>query len=297
MNSVTQQLDQGHAIVSTHQNTVEKSEAHVLQKQAEIAGMLRETVHLDNPVAKAGQCYLRHYHLTHEEYQQGKQFTFAIIFGGSLPSQEVLCEGIVYDVRQLLKERYFAIDWKVGTIPVPLSAARWNVLHKKYDLNKYSKKEGILEYPLLKSEFLVILRSLRSQVHVCSTKSAVVCLSADQPFRGVETFRFYDESEFRRYGPEIREDPLPATRDDIAAGRFKFAPVQPDKLPKKIEKVNRLLKKELQSMGFGGERIDSELASPTHLSFVRSSLASGNSEEAVVNTVVGLVLQNLLSNQ
>lgn len=87
--------------------------------------------------------YMRYYNMTVPEYEEGKNYCIYFIFEDNLEHIEYT-EGLCYDVRTLLSEKYIQLNLSIGFIPIPLSSSRWTFLHKENAdlLSVLSKEPG-----------------------------------------------------------------------------------------------------------------------------------------------------------
>lgn len=175
-------------------------------KRLNIQVMLANTAKLEYPNAKPGQILIRYYRMTKEEYQTAKEFCLIVLIG-NIPSKNTFTEGYCYDVRTLLRERYFTLDGKISHLPIPLSVKRWNQLIEtvaKDQFKMHYREIGSLEYPLSHKELISIFERMPMQPIICSYGD-VCSISSESELGSFELIHLFDASNDNRFGAKKKE--------------------------------------------------------------------------------------------
>lgn len=284
-------------------------------RRKEIRKMLRDTFELEHGALVSTSsvkipCVLRAYKMTEAEYQANKAHVVTALLNhlpaGDAEQEERPCEGFFYDFRQLLQEGWIGLDKRVLYLPILLSVNRWNVLNAKYgiDMHNYSTRQGILQYPLLYDELLVMLSNLQSPME--DEVHPVVCFLTDESrehemFTGIvkkgcrissltaiqELFQrvwiLYDRSELDRYGP-------PEVAASTEQKRRREVTTMHDVKPQYTAKIDRILARvqsELESIHEGPvQSIHNLLYTENMRQYVQQELQAGLTEAQIQSILV-----------
>jgi hypothetical protein len=265
---------------------MEFTEEQIISKRENIKKMLHDTYPIDYSGVPESSCVLRYYRMTESEFKDAINYTLTVWLGD--PTTSGSCEGFCYDIRQLLKERYIVLDGRTAQVPIPLSPERWNWLLENVNnqqLALYTTNKGILDYPLLKEELIVIFKNIKNQATVCSMYDRCIATSPDVVESRSQIQKYYDGQE--RFGPDV-------------------APTKPFTFSKSVQKLSKreeqqkithtisLVEKELRDLDVWVQSIEELTYSDETKNYIRNLLNSGTTEEQIASFLIYDVLSSVI---
>lgn len=245
--------------------------------QASVKKMLADSAKEEYKV-KPGECILRYYNMTSEEYIDKFNYTLIITLSEQPPNEKNFCEAFAYDLRDLLAQGFLKMDQSIQFIPVPVSQKRWQYLEKTIkNLKTYYDVEGILKYPLTKQEVILLFKNIRNQPAICSSSTG--CSSVDLESCKHLT-KLYDTSKVDRFAgvKQNKEKPIvipPAVKSEIAKEESND-----------INTVISLTEEELKAINLLTPKAEQTLKSQQTRIYIDTLLKSGKQVQQVAGILI-----------